>query len=168
MTFRYHRVIGLSFPWDLPIIMVCKLMTVCKVWLLVLALVSISGCSSLISHSQYKVSIDSLPSGTTIVIRDTSNEIVGEGTTPAEFLLPSYGAGFQPASYQIQVTDDQQRIYEENLKASVSPTIFGNVLVGVLGVVTVLIDFYTGAVYDLPRQFDIVLDNAKTADGVSE
>ena len=141
--------------------MVFKFTKILKSGYIYLLIGLLSGCSTIITESEFDVQITSTPSDTAVVVRDVDSQIIEEGLTPAVFTLRSYGNGFDPAQYRIELLDDKQITHEENLRANVSPSVFGNLLFGVAGVVTVLIDVYTGAMYDLPKAIHIDLNQQR-------
>ena len=71
-------------------------------FLLFSAVLVLSGCASIVSQSEYDVTITSTPSDSYITITDNSGFDVWSGTTPAYVTLPADAGYFVGATYTVK------------------------------------------------------------------
>jgi len=126
---------------------------------LVAALViCLSGCSSIVSKSDYPVSINSSPDGAAFVITNRSGETVHSGNTPSTIILKSSAGYFKGESYKVMLNKVGFSPKEYTLNSSVDGWYFGNLLLGGL-IGMLIVDPITGAMYNLPARVDVSLDS---------
>ena len=121
-----------------------------KTILLTLVTVALSSCASIVSKSDYPVSITS-PSPTDFKIKNrNSGQVVYNGKAPTVATLSASDGFFQPAKYDIITQKGVQP-----LNASIDGWYFGNIplLTPILGML--IIDPATGAMWKLPEQVSI-------------
>ncbi len=116
-----------------------------------LTLLVFSGCASIVSKSNWPVSIDSRPSGATVSIVNRKGIEVYNGKTPAALKLKSGSKFFSRESYTLTFTLDGYKTEKVNLECKVNGWYWGNLLIG--GVIGMLIiDPATGAMYKLDSE----------------
>jgi len=116
-----------------------------------LMLLIFSGCASIVSKSNWPVSIDSKPSGATVSIVNRKGVEVYNGKTPAALKLKSGSKFFSRESYTLTFTLDGYKTEKVNLECKVNGWYWGNLLIGgVLGML--IIDPATGAMYKLDSE----------------
>ncbi len=125
----------------------------------------LSGCATVFSESQHPVFVDSQQSGQSVTVSTLQGEIVASGETPAILILPAYGSGFSPAHYLVQL-DSAEGTITKSLSGSVQPMTYLNAIAGWGGLLGVLIDAYTGAIYKLPNS--VVIDKQPERQNVLE
>lgn len=128
---------------------------------MILAVGLTTGCSSIISKSEYAVTVSSSPDAANFTITNKAGQKVQTGVTPSTVTLKSSSGFFQGETYTINLTKDGYSPKTYTLSSSIDGWYFGNILFG--GVIGMLIiDPATGAMYNLPSRADISLD-AKTS-----
>ena len=108
----------------------------------------ISSCASIVSKSNWPVTINSHPSGAAISITNKKGEEVYKGSTPANLMLKSGAGFFGKQSYKItfQLSGYDTRVIPVECK--MNGWYWGNILLG--GIIGMLIvDPATGAMYKL-------------------
>lgn len=122
----------------------------------VLSMGVFAGCSSIVSKSDYPVTVNSNPGGATFVITNKAGMKVQSGVTPSTVTLKSSSGYFQGESYTIELKKDGYDAKVYTITSSLDGWYFGNILLG--GIVGMLIvDPATGAMYNLPERVDISL-----------
>jgi hypothetical protein len=117
-----------------------------------------TGCASIVSKSQYPVTINSNPSGATVTIKNKRGVDVQKATTPATVTLAASAGFFSPASYSFQFEKDGCFPASTSLSAGMDGWYIGNILFG--GLIGILIvDPATGAMWKLD---DTVYGNLST------
>jgi hypothetical protein len=112
------------------------------------ALALFAGCSTIVSGTHEDVRIRSNPSGAIVKV-----DGVSRGITPAEVELS------RRKNHTVSIELAGYRPYELELKKAFNPWIFGNIFFG--GLVGVIVDLSTGAVYKLsPYEIDAELQPA--------
>jgi hypothetical protein len=116
---------------------------------LVAALFAIApGCASIVSKSQYPVTVKSNPSGAMVTIRNSRGIDVQKVTTPATIVLPACDGYLTPARYTFTYENDGYIPASYLIPAVMDNWYFGNILFG--GVIGILvIDPLTGAMWRL-------------------
>lgn len=116
---------------------------------LVLTAIIILGCASIVSRSEYDVTITSNPSDSYITITDRDGFDIFSGTTPAYVTLPADAGYFVGATYTVKFEKAGFQTQTLLLRNKIDGWYFGNILLG--GIVGMLIiDPLTGAMWKLP------------------
>ena len=119
-------------------------------------LLVLAGCASIISKSVYPVTIDSNPTGATIVITDDQGVRVFEGTTPTTVSLSVKKGFFSGRNYTIQASLAGHQSMSLPIARSIDGWYFANLLFG--GVIGMLIvDPATGAMWKLEERVVVTL-----------
>jgi hypothetical protein len=109
-----------------------------------------SGCASIVSKSNYPVSIDSEPNGASVSILDKKDVEIFKGRTPAALKLKAGDGYFSKSAYRIKISKEG---YEEQIipvQFKLNAWYFGNILLG--GVIGLLIvDPLTGAMWKIEK-----------------
>ncbi len=61
-----------------------------------------SGCASIVSKSQYPVTINSNPGGATVTVKNKRGLVIHTATTPATISLAAGAGFFSPARYALE------------------------------------------------------------------
>ncbi|MCC5854453.1 MAG: hypothetical protein JJU10_02080 [Idiomarina sp.] len=110
-----------------------------------------TGCSSIISDSEYRVRISSTPSQAWFQIENRRGETIYTGETPDRVTLRSNSSFFRAAKYTVTFRKDGYQEQRIALNATVDGWYFGNILLGHAGIVgAFVIDPATGAMWRLP------------------
>ena len=110
-----------------------------------------TGCASIVSKSNWPFSVDTNPSGATVVITNKKGTEVYKGRTPAALKLKSGAGFFSKESYTVSFFMDGYESKKVNLECKINGWYFGNILIG--GVIGMLIiDPATGAMYKLDNE----------------
>jgi hypothetical protein len=125
--------------------------------ILTLLVFVLSGCSSIISNSDYPVAINSSPDGAFFVIENRAGQKVHSGNTPSTVTLSSSAGYFKGEAYTVTLKKEGYGAKVYTINSSIDGWYFGNLLFG--GVIGMLIvDPATGAMYNLPDRVDVSLD----------
>tara|TARA_R110001632_G_scaffold203980_1_gene327379 strand:- start:879 stop:1367 length:489 start_codon:yes stop_codon:yes gene_type:complete len=109
----------------------------------------VSGCASIISDSQYPVSVKSEPPGAEYQIRNRSGAVIHQGTTPNTVTLKAGDGYFKGARYNMQFSKEGYEQQSQTLDSSVDGWYWANIVFG--GLIGMLaVDPATGAMYKLP------------------
>ncbi|PAJ70141.1 hypothetical protein CJF42_26090 [Pseudoalteromonas sp. NBT06-2] len=128
-----------------------------KILALALSTIIMSGCSSIVSKSDYAVAINSNPGGSTFVITNRAGQKVESGITPSTVTLKSSSGYFKGETYTLVLNKKGFSEKTYTLTSSVDGWYFGNILLGGL-IGMLIVDPATGAMYNLPDRVDISLD----------
>lgn len=131
----------------------------------ILFLLVSAGCATIVSHSNWPISISSDPEQADVSITDVKkNKKLLEGKTPMTVTLSSYGGYFAGKAYMIEVSKDGFETKTAEIKSELNPWFLGNIIFG--GLIGILIvDPLTGAMWKLdPKEVKVVLPK-KTAGG---
>lgn len=123
------------------------------------AALTLSGCASIISDSQYPVSFTSQPAGATFTVRNESGAVVHQGVTPGTVTLRSGDGYFSGAHYTVAFTKDGYESQTNTVSPSVDGWYVANILFGGL-IGLLIIDPATGAMYKLPESSSAQLNQA--------
>lgn len=130
--------------------------------LLAYLLLFASGCASIVSYSNYPLTINTTPANLTVTITDRDGVVFFRGKSPATVSLKSGHGFFKAAQYFVKIEGPgiTPRIF--NVDCELDPWYFGNILLG--GVIGMLIvDPATGAMYMLSQEYlDIEVENQTT------
>jgi len=126
---------------------------------LLLALVflfSISGCASIVSKSNYPVTITSNPDQATITVINEHDKEVFKGQTPTTLTLKAGGPYFHSCEYTITFEKEGYEPQTAELKSKLDGWYVGNILFG--GLIGILIvDPLTGAMWRLDSELTVEL-----------
>lgn len=133
-----------------------------KKLIFIVAMISLlSGCSSIVSKSDYAVAIASNPEAANFTVVNRSGVVVHSGVTPTTVTLKSSSGYFKGETYTITFNKEGYPDKVYTMKSGIDGWYFGNILIG--GLVGILIvDPLTGAMYSLPERVDVSLDANST------
>ena len=128
-----------------------------SVLLLVCMVVVAYGCASIVSKSQYPVTINSQPDQAEIAITDENGKTVHIGKTPATVTLQTKAGYFSGKDYTISFSKEGYSRYTAQIKRGVDGWyIAGNLLFGGL-IGWLIVDPLTGAMWTLDKEVNAVL-----------
>ena len=107
-----------------------------------------AGCASIVSKSQWPVTINSNPSGAAVTIKNTSGMEMQKGITPMTITLPSKKGFFSSASYNFDFEKEGYYPARSSISASLNGWYWGNILFGGL-IGLLIVDPATGAMWKL-------------------
>lgn len=117
----------------------------------VLALVSSTGCATIMQGSKQQVSVTSTPSGASVTVDGVEN-----GTTPVVLSLK------RKDNHVVRIAAPGYQPYEVALSRSVSGWVAGNIVFG--GIIGLVVDASTGGMYKLsPEQIEANLGGGASA-----
>jgi len=106
------------------------------------------GCASIVSKSQYPVTIKSSPSGAIFTIKDKHGIEIERSTTPSTITLSASSGFFNPARYSLQFEKEGYLPVSVSLSAGMDGWYAGNLIFG--GLIGILIvDPATGSMWRL-------------------
>lgn len=123
----------------------------------------VTGCATIVSKSDYPVSIQSAPENVAFTVVDANGSEIHTGTTPETVLLHAGAGFFQTASYTIQFRDGDTIVKEVELNAQLDGWYLGNVIFGGL-IGMLIIDPASGAMFSLPESVTGELENVQMAE----
>lgn len=134
------------------------------------ALAILSGCASIVSDSQYPISVMTTPAGATFEVRNRAGNVIHSGTTPGSVTLKSGAGYFKGETYTIAFRKEGFADQQTTLNSSLDGWYWGNIIFG--GLIGMLaVDPATGAMYKLPENtatsLEPVTADAKTADSLT-
>ena len=134
------------------------------------ALAILSGCASIVSDSQYPVSVITTPAGATFEVRNRAGNVIHSGTTPGSVTLKSGAGYFKGETYTIAFRKEGFADQQTTLNSSLDGWYWGNIIFG--GLIGMLaVDPATGSMYKLPENTATslapVTADAKTADSLT-
>lgn len=108
----------------------------------------LGGCASIVSKSNWPVTITSNPSGANVTVKDSKGVAIHSGTTPMTVTLPSGRGFFKAAAYEVSFDKDGYAPTVTTTSSNINGWYFGNILLG--GWIGMLIvDPATGAMWRL-------------------
>jgi hypothetical protein len=108
-----------------------------------------ASCASIVSKSEYPVSLTSSPAGVKVLVKK-NGMVIHQGVTPSMVTLSARGGFFSPAKYQVEFSKKGGSTQTVPLTADIDGWYFGNILFG--GLIGILIvDPATGAMWKLPE-----------------
>ncbi len=114
----------------------------------------LSSCASIVSKSNWPVSIQSQPTGLDFIVKKADGTVISNGKTPQIVTLDSKGGYFKAATYIIQTKRGNKVMGEHEITASLNGWYFGNILFGGL-IGLVIVDPLTGAMYRFPESVNV-------------
>ena len=120
-----------------------------KATVLALAVVAVSGCSSIVSDNKYSVRVKSEPIGANFEVINSDNRVIDSGVTPATVRLKSSEGYFNGAEYRVVYEKDGYQSNDTVIDSSLDGWYWGNILIGG-GLGFFVIDPLTGAMWELP------------------
>ena len=123
----------------------------------------LANCATIVSKSQYPVSVSSNPAGATVKVKDSKGEVIHQGTTPTLVTLKSSAGYFKPAKYQFEFSRKGQPAKTVEVTAGLNNWYFGNVIFGGL-IGLVFVDPATGAMWHLDEKVEANLTPMATLD----
>lgn len=124
----------------------------------------LSGCASIVSHSDWPVLIRSTPDQADITISDVKEgKDVFKGKTPTTVTLTSKGGYFRGKTYMVEVSKEGFEKKTIQIESQMNGWYIGNLLFGGL-IGFLIVDPLTGAMWTLdPKDISVIL-SAKTAE----
>jgi len=117
-----------------------------------ISLIILSGCASIVSKSNYPISISSKPSGAEITVTNQKGTDIYIGNTPANLSLKASAGFFSKASYTVTFRMNGYQEKKVPINFKIDGWYFGNILFG--GLIGILIvDPATGAMWKLNTEF---------------
>lgn len=113
----------------------------------IVAAVALVGCASIVSKSEYPVSITSNPTGADFVVKRANGLPIASGVTPATITLGAADGFFKPAKYTVEFRR-KGAAQSVPLTAKIDGWYFGNILFGGL-IGLLIVDPATGAMWTL-------------------
>lgn len=111
-----------------------------------------SGCASIVSKSNYPVSITSDPDGASVKIIDEHDMTIFTGKSPAALKLKAGRGYFARSAYKIQIAKPGYETQTIPVNFKLNGWYFGNILLG--GVIGMLIvDPLTGAMWRIDQDY---------------
>ncbi|MFT4176495.1 MAG: hypothetical protein QM627_07545 [Luteolibacter sp.] len=108
----------------------------------------LASCASIVSKSQYPVSISSNPSGTKVAVKNSNGQVIHQASTPTTVSLKSSQGYFKPASYTFEFTKKNGTKQSVPVSARMDGWYVGNVVFGGL-IGFLIVDPLTGAMWKL-------------------
>ncbi len=124
--------------------------------IITLSIALLSGCASIVSKSDWPVTITSNPSGATVIITNSQGHKVYQGITPTTVVLSSKKGYFVGERYRLVFSKDGHIGKEYALQTNINGWYFGNIILGGL-IGMVIVDPLTGAMYKLEKQVSVDL-----------
>jgi len=125
-----------------------------------------TGCASIVSKSQYPVSITSSPAGAVAVIQDHRGVGIHKGITPTLVTLSADKGYFSKARYTVTCEKAGHYPSSVQVSAGLDGWYFGNILIGGL-IGMVIVDPLTGAMWKLDDRVHVNLTPHGGAGGQS-
>lgn len=120
-----------------------------------LLIVTLTGCASIVSESEYPVNFTSTTNNVSFVITDADGKVVYQGTPPTTVTLKADSGYFSKARYRVKWTYADGKVKETMLTASIDSWYFGNAFFlggGLIGVL--IVDPLTGGMWKLPEAYN--------------
>jgi len=119
--------------------------------------VLLTGCATIVSHSNWPITIKSIPDQADITIWDVrENRKIFMDKTPTVIYLSSNGGYFKGKTYSVQVLKDGFNVDTAEIHSIINPWYFGNVISWIPGFL--IVDPLTGAMWKLePQEINLIL-----------
>ena len=137
----------LSVPFHLRILN----MSLLRFLFIIITCAFLSSCASIVSKTNWPVSIDSKPEGVHVSITNKRGVEIFTGKTPLVTKLKSGSGFFTKESYTVVMTYNGIEKRTINLECTVNGWYFGNLLIGGL-IGMLIVDPATGAMYRLEKK----------------
>lgn len=140
-------------------------------WLRVFVLAAIActpACASIVSKSDYPVTISTSPTQADIVVIDEEGTEVFRGTTPTALTLAAGDGYFSAATYKVEITKEGYESQVMTIEASLDGWYYSNILLGGVVIGMLVVDPYTGAMWKLPDIHTASLAQAAPAEPVAD
>jgi hypothetical protein len=131
----------------------------------VASLVSITGCASIVSKSQWPVTVQSNPTGAKCVVSKANGVMMHTGETPMTLTLSSSQGFFSAADYKVSCQKEGFSPAESKIEGTISGWYLGGNLLfgGLIGYL--IVDPATGAMWKLEETMTVNLTQiAKAAE----
>jgi len=123
---------------------------------LLAAVLSLTGCASIVSKTKWPVAFQSDPPGAQVTVVDESGKTVRQGVTPTTIKLASGSGYFKAQNYQVDMKLDGYKEHKGVIQADLNGWYFGNIgFGGLIGMLAV--DPATGAMWRLPKEYSVKL-----------
>lgn len=133
----------------------------------VAVLLSTPACASIVSKSDYPVTISTSPTQADIVVRNEEGIEVFRGTAPTTLTLDASDGFFSRANYQVEITKEGYDTRVLPIKGTLDGWYIGNILFGGL-IGMLIVDPATGAMWKLPDVHTASLVQAAPAEPVAD
>lgn len=128
-----------------------------------IATLLLASCASIVSKSEYPVSVSSVPPGAEVKILKNGTPI-HQGLTPTTVTLKASAGFFTPARYDVVYSKKGCRPQTVSLVADIDGWYFGNLLFGGLPGL-LIVDPATGAMFKLPENVNANLTPIASLEG---
>ena len=118
-----------------------------------------NGCATIVSDSSYDVLVQSNPQGAAFRVLDKDGAEVARGVTPETVRLDAQGKWKLPAKYTVEADHPGYGRNRSEMKTGFDAWTIGNVAMGGVGVVGLVVDGLSGAMYKLPEAHSADLAN---------
>jgi hypothetical protein len=119
-----------------------------RVLVLSLLILGMTGCASIVSKSDYPVTISSIPEGASVVVTNSVGTVVYTGKTPSTVLLTAGSGYFRGQTYKVQFEFEGFQPTQATIERSLDGWYMGNILFGGL-IGMIIVDPSTGAMWRL-------------------
>ncbi len=127
--------------------------------ILVLVLVTMTGCASIVSKSDYPVTFNSNPTGAMLLIRDMNGNIIFEGTAPTTLTLSAKNRYFSGARYEVEAILPGYDAGNATVISELDGWYLGNIVFGGL-IGLLIVDPASGAMWKLNDQVTVNLEES--------
>lgn len=134
---------------------------------MVFAAVLLSGCASIISDSQYPVTMTTQPAGAAFQVRNETGDVIHQGTTPGTVTLKAGDGYFSKAHYTVVFEKEGYHAQTNTITPKVDGWYYANLIFGGL-IGMLIIDPATGAMYKLPETSTAELESNPASAGVGQ
>ncbi|WP_096086863.1 hypothetical protein [Agaribacterium haliotis] len=134
-----------------------------KLSISLVSVLALSSCSSIVSKTEYPVTISSTPDSSSFIIKDAQGKSVHSGTTPAVVNLKASSGYFKSAKYTLILSHEGYEDKTYTFSASLDGWYWGNIIFGGL-IGMLIVDPATGAMYKLPPRIDNSLINVSATE----
>ncbi len=124
-------------------------------------LLTSSSCATIVSESEWNITIDTTPSGASVIVKDSDGVTIASGTTPFQVELDSGDGYFGKAKYIIEANHASGARGSASLKPDFNGWYIGNLLFGGL-IGFLIVDPLTGAMYRFDDRFVFGLSGGAT------
>lgn len=113
--------------------------------------VLVPSCASIVSKSNWPVTLNTHPSGLSIEISDKKGQVIHSAVTPSTVTLSSRAGFFSGQKYTIKAIKDGQVVGTTQIDATLNGWYLGNIIFGGL-IGLLIVDPATGAMWALPKE----------------